>query len=202
VKNTVPKFTETEKEKIRIDMMHAAYQCFIAKGLKNTSIEEITSSVSIAKSSFYVFFESKEMLYLELLAFEGEEIERRVWPKVEKEENIREAIKVYLREMSSALESYILTQRLISSLEEYNMVSRKISPQYSATKTLRSIVPLIEFIKKNKDLKKLINEDIEVIAGVIRAALAMIIHKKDIGEDIYPKVQEILFNAVANELAN
>jgi AcrR family transcriptional regulator len=196
----MPKFTDAEKERIRLDIMHSAHQCFIAKGLKNTSIEEITSSVYIAKSSFYVFFESKEMLYLELLSLEGEEIERQVWPKVEKEDNIREALKIYLHEMSSALESNILTQRLITNIEEYNMVSRKVNPQYSATRTLRSIVPLMEFIKKNKELKKLINEDIEVIAGVIRSALAMIIHKRDVGENIYPKVQEILFNAVANEL--
>jgi AcrR family transcriptional regulator len=196
----MPKFTEAEKERIRLDMMRTAHQRFIAKGLKNTSIEEITSSVSIAKSSFYVFFESKEMLYLEMLALEGEEIERKVWTRVEEEKDVREAIKVYLREMSSALESNILTQRLITNLEEYKMVTRKINPQYSATKTLRSIVPLMEFIKKNKELENLINEDIEVIAGVIRATLAMIIHKKDIGEDIYPRVQEILFNSVANEI--
>lgn len=196
----MPKFTEAEKEKIRLEMMRNAHQCFIAKGLKNTSIEEITSSVSIAKSSFYVFFESKEMLYLELLAFEGEEIERRVWPKVEGEKDICKAIKIYLQEMSSALESNILTQRLITNLEEYNMVTRKINNEYSATKTLRSIVPLMEFIKKNKGSDKLINEDIQVIAGVIRAALAMVLHKKDLGENIYPRVQEILFDAVANEL--
>ncbi|KGK88542.1 TetR/AcrR family transcriptional regulator [Clostridium sp. HMP27] len=196
----MPKFTEAEKEKIRLEMMRNAHQCFIAKGLKNTSIEEITSSVSIAKSSFYVFFESKEMLYLELLAFEGEEIERRVWPKVEGEKDICKAIKIYLQEMSSALESNILTQRLITNIEEYNMVTRKINNEYSATKTLRSIVPLMEFIKKNKGSDKLINEDIQVIAGVIRAALAMVLHKKDLGENIYPRVQEILFDAVANEL--
>lgn len=196
----MPKFTEAEKEKIRLEMMRNAHQCFIAKGLKNTSIEEITSSVSIAKSSFYVFFESKEMLYLELLAFEGEEIERRVWPKVEGQKDICKAIKIYLQEMSSALESNILTQRLITNIEEYNMVTRKINNEYSATKTLRSIVPLMEFIKKNKGSDKLINEDIQVIAGVIRAALAMVLHKKDLGENIYPRVQEILFDAVANEL--
>jgi AcrR family transcriptional regulator len=198
--NIMPKFTETEKEKIRLEMMRIAHQSFIAKGLKNTSIEEITSSVSIAKSSFYVFFESKEMLYLELLSHEGEEIERRVWPKVEEEKDVRKAIKVYLHAMSSELESNVLTQRLITNLEEYKMVARKVKPQYAATNTLRSIVPLMEFIKKNKESKNLVNEDVEVIAGVIRAALAMIIHKRDVGEEIYPKVQEILFNAIANEL--
>lgn len=194
----MPKFTDAEKESIKQDMMKAAHRCFIAKGLKNTSIEEITSSVSIAKSSFYVFFESKEKLYLELLVLEGEEIERRIWPLVEQAKDLREAIKVYLQEMSAALESNILTQRLITNLEEYNLVSRKIGPEYSATKTLRSIVPLMEFIEKNQN--QLIDEDMEVIAGVIRASLAMMIHKNDIGEEIYPRVQDILFNGVANEL--
>lgn len=196
----MPKFTEAEKESIRLEMMRTAHQCFITKGLKNTSIEEITTSVSIAKSSFYVFFESKERLYIELLALEGEKIERQVWPKVEKAKDTREAIKVYLHAMSSALETNILTQRLITGLEEYNMAARKIKQEHAATKTLRSIVPLMEFIKKNKESKQLIDEDAEVIAGVLRAALAMIIHKRDVGESIYPKVQEILFNAVANEL--
>jgi AcrR family transcriptional regulator len=196
----MPKFTETEKERIRLEMMNAAHQCFITNGLKNTSIEEITSSVSIAKSSFYVFFESKETLYLELLTLEGKEIERQVWPKVDEEKDVREAIKVYLQEMSSELESKILTRRLITNLDEYKMVTRKANQKFEATKTLRSIVPLMEFIKKNKEAKYLIDEDIEIIAGVIRAALAMIIHKKDIGEEIYPKVQKILFSAVANEL--
>lgn len=196
----MPKFTEIEKERIKIEMMQAAHKSFIAKGLKNTSIEDITSSVSIAKSSFYVFFESKEMLYLELLALEGQEIEKKVWPKVEQAKDVRAAIKAYLFAMASELESNILTQRLITDLEEYKMVARKVNPQYVATKTLRSIVPLMEFIIKNKESKKLINEDVEVIAGVIRSTLAMIIHKKDVSEDIYPKVQEILFNAIANEL--
>ncbi|MCM3763246.1 TetR/AcrR family transcriptional regulator [Alkalihalobacillus oceani] len=198
----MPKFTATEKEQIRQGMLKTAHQCFIAKGLKNTSIDEITSSVSIAKSSFYAFFESKEMLYFELLALEGEDIEKRVWPKVEKEQDIRNAIKVFLHAMSSALEANVLTKRLITNLDEYNMASRKIDSQYSARTTLRSIVPLLEFIKKHQERETIIQEEVDVIAGVIRACLAMIIHKKDLGEEIYPKVQEIIFNAVANELAS
>ncbi|WP_069999028.1 TetR/AcrR family transcriptional regulator [Cellulosilyticum sp. I15G10I2] len=196
----MPKFSEAEKEKIRLEMMGCAHRCFIDKGLKSTSIEEITSSVHIAKSSFYVFFESKEALYLELLDLEGQEIEKKVWPKVEKAKDVRAAIKAYLHAMASELESHVLTQRLITNLEEYKMVSRKVNPQYSATQTLRSIVPLMAFIKKYKAFNELIDEDVEVIAGVIRATLAMIIHKKDVDKKIYPKVQSLLFDAVANEL--
>lgn len=70
------KFTELEKEKIRKELLKVSYRFFIDKGFKSTSLEDITSSVGIAKSSFYIFFESKEMLYMELLAHEGEQIEK------------------------------------------------------------------------------------------------------------------------------
>lgn len=196
----MPKFTEVEKEKIRIEMLEIAHRRFIDKGLKNTSIEEITSSVGIAKSSFYKFFESKEMLYLELLTLEGEGIEKRVWPKVEKEEDIHSAIKTYLYAMSLELESNILTQRLITDLEEYKMVSRKVDQEYIGSKILRSVVPLMEFIKSRQESKEIIEEDIEVIAGVIRATLLIGVHKDDVGKEVYPKVQSILFDAVANQL--
>ena len=198
----MPKFTESEKEKIRSEMMHFAYQSFISKGLKDTSIEEITSSVGIAKSSFYVFFESKEQLYFDLLALEGEGIEKKVWPEVERAKDTHSALKTYLYSMSSELESNILTQRLIINIEEYNMVSRKIDKNYTGSKMLGSVAPLMEFIKKQQELNQVIDEDITVIAGVIRAALHIIVHKKDVGEEIYPRVQEILFNAVARELIN
>ena len=72
------KFTELEKENIREELLKVAYRLFIDKGFKSSSLEEITSSVGIAKSSFYIFCESKEMLYMELLAHEGEQIEKQV----------------------------------------------------------------------------------------------------------------------------
>ena len=196
----MPKFTELEKVRIRIEILQAAHRCFIDKGFKNTSIEELTSLVGIAKSSFYVFFESKEMLYLELLELEGKEIENRVWPEVKKAKDIQSALKSYLYTMSSALEANILTQRLITDIEEYNMVSRKVNPQYVGAKALRSVAPLMEFISSCKESKQIIEEEAEVIAGVIRAALLIVVHKKDVGEEVYSKVQDILFNAVANEV--
>jgi hypothetical protein len=58
----------------------------------------------------------------------------------------------------------------------------------------------MEFISSCKESKQIIEEEAEVIAGVIRAALLIVVHKKDVGEEVYSKVQDILFNAVANEV--
>lgn len=194
------KFTELEKERIREELIEVAYRFFIDKGFKSTSIEDITSSVGIAKSSFYIFCESKEMLYMELLAREGEQIEKQVWPEVMAAKDIYTAIKTYLNKMSMELESKILTQRLIYDLEEYNIVSRKLNPQYIGSESLRSIVPLMEFIKTRQDSKEIIDEDPNVIAGVLRAALLIGSQKRDLQQYNYEKIRELLFEAVTNQI--
>lgn len=194
------KFTELEKERIREELIEVAYRFFIDKGFKSTSIEDITSSVGIAKSSFYIFCESKEMLYMELLAREGEQIEKQVWPEVMAAKDIYTAIKTYLNKMSMELESKILTQSLIYDLEEYNIVSRKLNPQYIGSESLRSIVPLMEFIKTRQDSKEIIDEDPNVIAGVLRAALLIGSQKRDLQQYNYVRVRDLLFEAAANQI--
>lgn len=185
---------------ITINMLEVTYRFFIDKGFKSTSIEDITSSVGIAKSSFYIFCESKEMLYMELLAREGEQIEKQVWPEVMAAKDIYTAIKTYLNKMAMELESKILTQRLIYDLEEYNIVSRKLNPQYIGSESLRSIVPLMEFIKSRQDSKEIIDEDPSVIAGVLRAALLIGSQKRDLQQYNYVRVRDLLFEAVANQI--
>ncbi|HBB9484988.1 TPA: TetR/AcrR family transcriptional regulator, partial [Escherichia coli] len=189
-----------EKEKIREELLKVAYRFFVDKGFKNTSLEDITSSVGIAKSSFYIFFESKEILYMELLAHEGEQIEKQVWPKVIAAKDIRSAIKIYLNEMALELEDKILTQRLVYDLEEYKIVSRKLNPDYVGSEHLRSIVPLVEFIKLRQDSNEIIDEEPGIIAGVLRAAWLIGSQKGDLQQYNYERIKELLFEAVADRV--
>lgn len=194
------KFTEIEKEKIREELREVAYRFFIDKGFKSTSLEDITSAVGIAKSTFYVFFKSKEMLYMELLEHEGEEIEKQVWPEVMATEDIFLAINKYLNKMSLELESKILTQRMVYDIEEYKLVCRKLDPEYVGSEYLRSVVPLMEFIKSRQNSKEIIDEDPSVIAGVLRSALLIGSQKEDLQQYNYERVRDLLFQGVANEI--
>jgi AcrR family transcriptional regulator len=195
------KFAELEKGKIREELLEVAYRFFIDKGFKCTSLEDITSSVGIAKSSFYLFFESKEVLYMELLAYEGEQIEQQVWPKVLAAEDIRSAIKMYLNLMTEELEAKILTRRLVYELEEYKLVSRKLNPDFIGSQNLRSIVPLMEFIKSRQDSKEIIDEDPGVIAGALKSALLINSQQGDLKQYNYERIRALLFEAVANHIA-
>jgi len=63
-------FNKEEKERIHCKLLDAGRSCFTRYGLKKTTIEDLVKLAGIAKSSFYLFFESKEALYVELLMSE------------------------------------------------------------------------------------------------------------------------------------
>jgi AcrR family transcriptional regulator len=66
-------FTESEREYLRKMLIDKAGQLFSTYGLKKTNVEEIARAVGISKGAFYLFFPSKEILFMHVL----EEMEER-----------------------------------------------------------------------------------------------------------------------------
>ena len=59
-------FTEHEKELIRKRLIKEGYKQFSAYGLKKTNIEELAEAAKISKGAFYLFYESKEALFMDV----------------------------------------------------------------------------------------------------------------------------------------
>lgn len=60
-------FTETEKENIRKRLLDACRQSWTQYGYKKTSVDELCQQAGISKGAFYLFFESKEALFCDVL---------------------------------------------------------------------------------------------------------------------------------------
>lgn len=60
-------FTEREKENIRRKLEEACKQSWTQYGYKKTSVDELCRQAGISKGAFYLFFESKEALFCEVL---------------------------------------------------------------------------------------------------------------------------------------
>ena len=67
-------FTDSEKEKIRENLIGACQKRWSRYGYKKTSVEELCRKAGISKGAFYLFFESKEALFCEALSRMQEEI--------------------------------------------------------------------------------------------------------------------------------
>ena len=67
-------FTEREKENIKRSLQEACKQSWTQYGYKKTSVDDLCKQVGISKGAFYLFFESKEALFCEVLCSVQEQI--------------------------------------------------------------------------------------------------------------------------------
>ncbi len=73
-------YTPEEREHIEKRLLSAAGECLSLYGVRRTTVDEIVSRAHIAKGSFYLFYSSKEELFLSLfdsfiLSLEGTYLE-------------------------------------------------------------------------------------------------------------------------------
>jgi len=59
-------FTPEQLSAIRATLLESARRHALGSGVRKTSLDALTADAGIAKSTFYKFYESKEMLFLEI----------------------------------------------------------------------------------------------------------------------------------------
>ena len=94
-------FTEREKENIKKGLQDACKRSWTQYGYKKTSVDELCREAGISKGAFYLFFESKEALFCEVLCSVQEQI-RQVASRAMEEQKDRygaaKALKLIYRE--------------------------------------------------------------------------------------------------------
>lgn len=71
-------FTEHEKVLIGKRLLEQGYKLFSAYGLKKTSIEELAQAAGISKGAFYLFYESKEALFMDVVEIAEQHFRQKI----------------------------------------------------------------------------------------------------------------------------
>lgn len=122
-------FDEREREQISVQLKQVALKMFSASGVAKISVDQLTRSVGIAKGSFYRFYESKEMLYFELL----EEAQNRLRaPLLQRPRQSGQPMRASLERKLRTLFRKISEEPLIQFMgreQELNAILRRVSAQ-------------------------------------------------------------------------
>ena len=78
----LPRHSDWQNPRV-VQILDAASRCFSRDGLANTTVQEIAQEAGLTKSMIHYYFESKQVLILELQAFVHERYFRRVQHKLE-----------------------------------------------------------------------------------------------------------------------
>ncbi len=134
-------FTEREKENIKRRLQETCMQSWTQYGYKKTSVDELCRQTGISKGAFYLFFESKEALFCEVLCSVQEQICNAALEVIEKHKDkygVAQALKLIYREYdnnnflydSDSMDFTILRNRLseeqAKKIEESNKMSQQL----------------------------------------------------------------------------
>jgi len=76
-------FSEREKELIRERLIEQGYKLFSAHGLKKTNIEELAQAAHISKGAFYLFYDSKEALFMDVAELAEQRYRQQIFAAVD-----------------------------------------------------------------------------------------------------------------------
>ena len=68
-------YSENEKDNIRKALRHEAGRCLQLYGVRKTTVDELVKRAGIPKGTFYLFYESKEALFFDLIRTFADEVE-------------------------------------------------------------------------------------------------------------------------------
>ena len=193
-------FTDQQKTRLRQKMRRVARELFAKQGLKKTSLEDITRAVGIAKSTFYLFFESKEALFLDVLAQDGPAVEARLQAELSAAADARDGLARLLREVVRELETNALTRRLLTHPDELQMLADYATPEQLAASNSSGLALIVPYLQAGPQRGEVIDGDPIVFARVISAVTLLTLHRDTIGADQYEAVLNTLIDLLAKAL--
>lgn len=189
-------FSEHEKETIRAQMREKAAKLFERQGLKKTSVEELAQAAGISKGAFYLFYESKEELFMEILEGLENDFRRRIFDfSIRSKSNTRNLLAKLFKDVLLTWEEYPLLKNF--SRTEYEYLARKLPAQRIQAHTNRDSEFVDEFLRRIKHKGISIKTSPRVVSNLMKSLFFVGLHREDLGTEAYVECMEILADLVA-----
>ena len=189
-------FSEHEKETIRAQIRAKGKKLFEKQGLRKTSVDELTEAVGISKGAFYLFYESKEELFLEILEELEIDFRARIFDfSINSKRNARQLLAKLFRDALLTWDEYPLLKNF--GISEYEYLARKVPAQRIRAHAHRDDEFVNEFVKRIKQEGIAIKASPRVISNLMKSLFFVSLHREDLGTEAYVESTEILTDLVA-----
>ena len=189
-------FSEQEKEAIRTQMREKGRKLFERQGIKKTSVDELAQAVGISKGAFYLFYPSKEELFMEIL--EGLEADFRTQIfdfSLHPQHNARELLAKLFKDTMLTWDKYPLLKNF--SEAEYDYLARKLPRERIQAHTASDDQFVDELVKWIKKEGITVKASPRVVSSLMKSLFFVGLHREDLGTKAYKEAMEILSNLVA-----
>jgi AcrR family transcriptional regulator len=192
-------FTDQEKEIIRERLREKGRALFEAHGLRKTSVDEIVQAVSISKGAFYLFYKSKEELFLEILEQIEAEVRNAILDfTIQPGEHARENVRRILSRLLLTWDAYPLLKNF--SGPDFDYLVRKLPAERVQAHANSDADFIRDFTRKLKREGIAFKAAPRVVVNLLRALFIVSLHRDELGEASYEESMQILTDLVAGYL--
>ncbi len=194
-------FTEVEKEKIRERLFAAGRTCFTRYGLKKTTIDDLVKPVGIAKSSYYLFFESKESLYIELMMAEMPAMmERLIDVSFAATDDTRKALVLLIKQIVTEIETNKFARIMFDDPSELEQLAASIDFDDILQRSVAVYSPLVEKIVEVQECGEIIPGDPQQIIYSLGLIKLLAFNRDKMPTELYESMIEFVPEVIADGL--
>ncbi|WP_440977753.1 TetR/AcrR family transcriptional regulator [Sedimentibacter sp. LTW-03] len=190
-------FTEQEREYIKTRLKEEAKECLNRYGIKKTTVDELVKRVNIPKGTFYLFYDSKELLLFDVIN--------------DVHDDIQNCVIHGLQALSGNIDSEVLAEFLFSFYKKVeNTFLLKILTNGELELLMRKLpLDIVEEHLAHDDLiiENILgiiphrnNVDIKYFSGALRGIFMSMLHKREIGEDVFDPSLKLMIRGIAIQL--
>lgn len=188
-------YSEQEREYIRKRLKEEAADCLARYGVRRTTVDEIVRRVNIPKGTFYLFYQSKELLLFDVIQEQQQSINRRLFQVI----SGLSGTKVSAEELTDAIYAFYKMAEEMPILKligtgEVELLARRL-PREVVQAHLQDDTDTIGEMLAMLPVKK--DVDINVVSAAFHAVYYATLHKAEIGEAYDQALRTLIYGIVA-----
>ncbi|HCC35786.1 MAG TPA: TetR/AcrR family transcriptional regulator [Ruminococcaceae bacterium] len=181
-------YSDDEREYIKKRLREEAAYCLSAYGIRRTTVDTLIERVKIPKGTFYLFYESKELLLFEVLTQQHEILEKQMLDEIKSmqgdvtPDNLTETIYRFFKAVD---ESGLL--RIIGT-GEIELLYRKLPQEIIQDHFLHDtdmINRIIELLSLSPTAES------ACLSTAFRALFVSMVYKREIGEECFDEALKL-----------
>jgi AcrR family transcriptional regulator len=191
-------FSESERQAIQKRLMEEAKTCLSQYGMRKTTVDELVRRVNIPKGTFYLFYPSKELLFFDVFCTLHDELQATLLKWIDElggninADTVTELLfRLYKMTDSTFIYSFIASGDL-------ELLVRKLPPEITAAHIERDDFGMERLLSLLPGVHT--EGNIKMFSAVLRAVFCTMLHKKEIGEEVFDDVIRVMLRGVIREL--
>jgi AcrR family transcriptional regulator len=190
-------FSEQERKIIKQRLIEEAEQCLIRYGARKTTVDELVRRVNIPKGTFYLFYDSKELLFYDVFLQFHNEIHKKMLAGAAglKQDSSPESLTRLIFDLYKQAEKSFLLKFITEG--DLEMMLRKLPPEVMAEHAETDDFSIGQLISAIPGLKP---DRIPVFSAALRGVFLSMLHKNEIGDEVFDDALRVMIHGIVIQM--